>query len=100
MRSLVSTKIATSSSLQGPALLARASKACAPQDPRSRASAEYADLFAIRKCSDLEMLPWHGRVSDYPMPAYLKDIVVGADGEIDHDRLNARIHELESIANV
>jgi len=100
MRSLVSSKIATSSKLQGPALLARAAKACAPQDPRSRASAEYADLFAIRKCSDLEMLPWHGRVSDYPMPAYLEDIVVGVDGEIDHDRLNDRIQELEPIANV
>ena len=98
MRTLISSKIATTGTI-GAALLARAARACAPQDPRSRASAEYADLFAIRKCSDLEMLPWHG-VSDYPLPAYLEGIVDTASGEIDHERLDRRIRELEPIANV
>lgn len=100
MRSLVSSKIATASGPKGPELLKRAANACAPQDPRGRASAEYADLFAIRVCSDLEMLPWHGRISEYPLPAYLRGIVSDKDGEIDHDRLNHRIEELKPIANV
>jgi len=43
------------------------------------------------------MLPWHGRVSDYSMPAYLKDIVVGAEVETDHDRNSDRIQEVEPI---
>lgn len=99
MRTLISSKIATVAKLQGPSLLLRAAKACAPQDPRSRASAEYADLFAIRKCSDLEMLPWHGRFADYPLPDYLQGIVTG-DTEIDHEALDRRLAELEPIANV
>jgi hypothetical protein len=98
MRTLISSKIATTGTM-GASLLTRAARACAPQDPRSRASAEYADLFAIRKCSDLEMLPWHG-VTDYPLPAYLKGIVDVACGEIDQERLDRRIRELEPIANV
>lgn len=98
MRTMISSKIATTEAM-GPSLLSRAARACAPQDPRSRASAEYADLFAIRKCSDLEMLPWHG-VTDYPLPPYLEGIVDTASGNIDHERLDRRIRELEPIANV
>jgi hypothetical protein len=99
MRSLLSSKIATASKVQGNELLIRAANACAPQDPRSRASSEFADLFAIRKCSDLEMLPWHGRFATYPMPGYLRNVVTG-DLEIDHDALDFRLKELEAIANV
>lgn len=99
MRTLISSKIATAAKVQGTALLLRAAQTCAPQDPRSRASAEYADLFAIRKCSDLEMLPWHGRFASYPLPAHLRGIVTG-DTEIDHEALGRRLEELEAIANV
>lgn len=100
MRTLISCKIGTSNDSVGPALLKRAATACAPQDPRDKASAEYADLFAIRACSDLEMLPWYGRVSDYPLPAYLKGIVNDRDGEIDPELLNRRIEELKPHVNV
>jgi ATPase family associated with various cellular activities (AAA) len=100
MRTLISAKIATSDGAHDSRLLQRAAAACAPQDPRDRASAEYADLFAIRVCSDLEMLPWHGRISNYPLPEYLREIVSEQDGSIDLDHLNRRINELEPHVNV
>ncbi len=100
MRTLIASKIATIGSRNGPELVKRAAEACAAQDPRDRASAEYADLFAIRVCSDLEMFPWHGRVTDYPMPSYLRGIVSETDGSIDQERLNQRIQELKPLVNV
>jgi ATPase family protein associated with various cellular activities (AAA) len=100
MRSLLSSKIACDEDRTSTGLLLRAAKACASQDPRDRASSEYADLFAIRVCSDLEMLPWHGCVSEYPFPSYLREIVSNQDGSIDWDRLNRRIEELEPHVNV
>jgi hypothetical protein len=100
MRSIISSKIATSDDVQSSRIVERAAATCAPQDPRDRASAEYADLFAIRVCSDLEMLPWWGRISDYPLPAYLRGIVSERDGTVDLERLNRRIEELEPSVNV
>ncbi|MEI6607251.1 MAG: AAA family ATPase [Verrucomicrobiota bacterium] len=100
MRTLISSKLGTSSENLGPALLLQSANACAPQDPRDRASAEYADLFAIRACSDLDMLPWYGRVSDYPLPAYLKGIVNDSNGRIDTELLGRRIEELKPHVNV
>ena len=100
MRTLIASKIATTGSRNGAELVKRAAEACAAQDPRDRASAEYADLFAIRVCSDLEMFPWYGRITEYPLPEYLRDIVSETDGSIDQDRLNQRIEELKPLANV
>ena len=100
MRTLIASKIATIGSSNGTALVKRAAEACAAQDPRDRASAEYADLFAIRVCSDLEMFPWYGRITDYPLPEYLRGIVSETDGSIDQDSLNQRIEELKPLANV
>jgi hypothetical protein len=100
MRSLISSKIATLGAVTSTQIVERAATACAPQDPRDRASAEYADLFAIRVCSDLEMLPWWGRISEYPLPGYLRGIVNDQDGTVDMERLNRRIKELEPNANV
>jgi ATPase family associated with various cellular activities (AAA) len=100
MRTLISSKIGTSEGVVGPALLKRAASACAPQDPRDRASAEFADLFAIRACSDLEMLPWYGRLTDYPLPTYLKGIIDETTGEPDPEALNRRIEELKPHVNV
>lgn len=100
MRTLIASKIATIGSRNGAELVKRAAEACAPQDPRDRASAEYADLFAIRVCSDLEMFPWYGRITEYPLPEYLRGIVSETDGSIDQDRLNQRIEELKPLANV
>lgn len=100
MRTLISSKLSTTGERENSALLLRAAKACAPQDPRDRASAEYADLFAIRACSDLEMLPWHGRLTEFPLPAYLKGIIDEVTGEPDPEALNRRIDELKPHANV
>lgn len=100
MRMLISSKIGTTDGSPSPSLLLHAAKSCAPQDPRDRASAEYADLFAIRACSDLERLPWFGRMTDYPLPAYLKEIIDEATGEPDPEALNRRIEELKPHVNV
>lgn len=100
MQILISSKLACQAEAPSPRLLLRAAQACAPQDPRDRASGEYADLFAIRACSDLEMLPWYGRISDYPLPKYLREIVSEQDGSVDLDRLNHRIEELKPHVNV
>ena len=100
MRTLIASKIATIGSRNGTELVKRTAEACAAQDPRDRASAEYADLFAIRVCSDLEMFPWYGRITEYPLPEYLRGIVSETDGSIDQDRLNQRIEELQPLANV
>lgn len=100
MRTLIASKISTTNEGAKPTLLLRAAKACAPQDPRDRASAEYADLFAIRACSDLEMLPWHGRLTEFPLPAYLKGIIDEQTGEPDTEALNRRIEELKPHVNV
>jgi hypothetical protein len=100
MRTLISSKIGTTEGISGSALLLHAANSCAPQDPRDRASAEYADLFAIRACSDLEMLPWYGRMTEYPLPVYLKGIVSEDSGEIDPDALNRRVEELKPHVNV
>jgi hypothetical protein len=100
MRTLIASKIATIRVTNGAELVKRAALACATQDPRDRASAEYADLFAIRVCSDLEMFPWHGRITDYPLPNYLRGIVSETDGSIDQECLNQRIQELKPLVNV
>ena len=100
MRTLISSKISTTDGGLNQALLLRAANACAPQDPRDRASAEFADLFAIRACSDLEMLPWHGRLTEFPLPAYLKEIIDESTGEPDPEALNRRIEELKPNVSV
>jgi hypothetical protein len=100
MRTLISSKISTTDEGATPSLLLRAAKACAPQDPRDRASAEYADLFAIRACSDLEMLPWFGRMTEYPLPTYLQGIIDENSGEPDPEALNRRLEELRPHVNV
>lgn len=100
MRTILSSKIAVGDDRQPLQILRQAAADCAPQHPRDRAGAEYADLFAISVCSDLSMLPWHGRISEYPLPAYLKNIVSDVDGTIDIERLHRRIEELKPHVNV
>jgi AAA+ superfamily predicted ATPase len=104
IRSILSSKIATNRNRPPIELLELAAADCAPQHPRDRAGAEYADLYAISVCSDFAMLPWHGCIDDYPIPGYLKGIVsaqVGADeGHIDWDRLSSRLEELRPLVNV
>jgi len=104
IRTIVSSKIATGGGRQPESLLQQAAADCAPQHPRDRAGAEYADLYAISVCSDFAMLPWYGRITDYPIPRYLQGIVsdqVSAEeGHIDQDRLTRRLEELKPHVNV
>ena len=100
IRSLICARASSGDDPHDVKMLARAAKACATLDPRSRCSAEYADLYAIRKCSDLEMLPWHGRAGDYPWPAYLKPLVDQRTGEVDMGALDHRLNELKQIVNI
>jgi hypothetical protein len=46
------------------------------------------------------MLPWHERITEYPLPPYLKGIISETDGSIDLDRLAHRIGELKPHVNV
>jgi len=104
IRTIVSSKIATGGGRKPESLLQQAAADCAPQHPRDRAGAEYADLYAISVCSDFAMLPWYGRITDYPIPRYLQGIVsdqVSAEeGHIDQDRLTRRLEELNPHVNV
>ena len=101
MRTMISSKIATRGrDADTTRLLREAAADCAMQHPRDRAGAEYADIFAISVCTDHAMLPWWGRITDYPLPAYLKGIVSEADGSIDMERLSHRIEELKPHVNV
>jgi hypothetical protein len=99
IRQMLSTKLALVGS-SSEEVIKLAAEHAAPQDPVARASAEYADLSAILLCKDLSWLPWHGEISNYPLPAYLRGIVSDRDGSVDRDRLQARIKELEPLANV
>ena len=104
MRTIVSSKIATKGGRQAESLLQQAAMDCAPQHPRDRAGAEYADLVAISVCSDFSMLPWYGEITDYPIPPYLNGIVSeqisAAEGHIDPERLFRRLEELKPLVNV
>ena len=100
MRSIIASKMFTGVGRNPQALVQQAAADCAPQHPRDRAGAEYADLFAISVCTDLSMLPWHGRITDYPLPQYLQGIVSETDGSIDVELLNRRITELKPHVNV
>jgi ATPase family associated with various cellular activities (AAA) len=100
MRILISSKIGTEKEPRASQILRRAAVDCAPQHPRDRAGAEYADLFAISVCSDLALLPWYNRIASYPLPTYLRGIVNESDGTIDLDRLSHRIKELQPQVNV
>lgn len=100
MRTLISCMLACDEEPASSQMILHAAQACSPQDPRDRLSSEYADLFAIRVCSNLKSMPWHGRIAHYPLPAYLRGIVSESDGGIDKDRLNRRIEELKPHVNV
>lgn len=100
IRSILSSKIGMANDQQPLLLLKRAAQDCAPQSQRDRAGAEYADLYAIDVCSDLSLLPWHDRISNYPLPKYLRRIVSERDGSVDRDRLHDRLEELKPHVNV
>lgn len=100
MRALLSSKISTGDNWREGTLLLQAAGDCAEQHPRDRISAEYADLYAISVCSDRSMLPWHGNITDYPLPDYLKGIVSETDGSVDAERLQQRIQEIAPKVNV
>jgi hypothetical protein len=67
---------------------------------QNRASIIYSELWSIRVTTSRAFFPWYGNSSEFPFPDHLKDIVDPETGEVDYDRLNERIDELEPYANV
>lgn len=64
-----------------------------------RASAIYADLWAIKLTTSKRFFPWYGQ-PDYAFPDYLRGIVDPVSGEIDREALEAKITELAPYAKV
>lgn len=65
-----------------------------------RASAIYADLWAIRSCLWRPYFPWHSDPANYPFPEYLKGVVDERTGEVLMDALETRIEEYRPHANL
>ena len=65
-----------------------------------RASAEYADLCAIRSCTSKAFFPWYGIEQTYPFPAHLDGLVESAKGDVNQKLLAERIAALHSQANL
>ena len=64
------------------------------------ASAIFADLWAIKRCSSRSFLPWATNPGSYPYPDYLQEIVDPATGDIRVEQLEKRISELRPHAKV
>ncbi|HEX6748070.1 MAG TPA: AAA family ATPase [Longimicrobium sp.] len=65
-----------------------------------RVSSEYADLWAIRACTSKRYLPWYADPGAYPYPAHLRELVDPVSGDVDVERLDARIRALGPGAHV
>ena len=64
-----------------------------------RASAIYADLWAIQCCGSRQFLPWADDPT-YPFPEYLKGVVDSSTGEVNTVELIRSIQEYQPHANV
>lgn len=76
-----------------PDLILESATTAAETTQRDRASAEFADLFAIKLASDRRFFPWADDPQNFPYPAYLKGIL-RKDGAADQNKLDARLAEL------
>ncbi len=65
-----------------------------------RASAEYADLWAVKTCTSKRFFPWKGTEASYPFPEHLDGIVDRRTGELDLGLLETRITALKPKANL
>jgi AAA+ superfamily predicted ATPase len=65
-----------------------------------RASAIYADLWAIRSCASHRFLPWYDDPGSYPYPNHLRGLVDDRSGEVDLAELDRRIEEYRPHADV
>jgi SpoVK/Ycf46/Vps4 family AAA+-type ATPase len=65
-----------------------------------RASAVYADLWALKVCTFDHYLPWFGEVDHYPFPQHVEGLVDRSSGRLDRRELDRRIIELAPSANV
>jgi len=65
-----------------------------------RASAIYADLWAIRACASRQFLPWHAAPSEYPFPEHLRGVVNEQTGEVIVSDMDRRIEEYRPHASV
>lgn len=65
-----------------------------------RASAIYADLWAIRSCLWRPYFPWFSDPANYSFPEYLRGVVDERTGEVLMDALESRIDEYRPHANL
>jgi len=65
-----------------------------------RASAIYADLWAVRSCGSRRFLPWHDDPASYPFPEYLRGVVDERTGALRAAELDQRIEEYRPHASV
>jgi len=100
IRTIISSKKSTGMGKRPEELLRLAAEDCTHQHPRDRAGAEYADLYAISVCTDKALYPWHERITEYQLPAYLKGIVSEKDGSVDPILLQRQIDKLKPQVNV
>ncbi|HEX2219909.1 MAG TPA: AAA family ATPase, partial [Gemmatimonadales bacterium] len=87
IRAALSVAMLTASELD-PEIVLQAARDLRPS--ADRVSSEYADLWAIRACTSKRYLPWNRDPGVYPYPAYLRELVDPATGDVDVERLDAR----------
>jgi hypothetical protein len=101
---LVATRSLTAGRMDAAGLVASARDAC-EASPVDRLWAEFADLSALRRCSQKSFFPWAGQ-PDYPFPPHLKNMVKSNDSvgmgdstiaSLDTAALDARLAELEPV---
>ena len=66
----------------------------------SRTSSIYADLWAVRCCTQKSLFPWADSPASYPFPAHLEGVIDPVNGDKNEDELRKRIEELRPYANV
>jgi hypothetical protein len=96
--SLVITS-AMSEAILSPDLILESAKMAAETTQRDRASAEFADLFAIKLASDRRFLPWADNSRAFPYPHYLRGLIHD-DGGVDQDKLDVRLQELRPLVDL
>ena len=70
-----------------------------PLDEASWLSAVYADLVAISLTVSKRLLPWDGREDTYPYPDYILE-VLDENHQVDSEKLNAKLKQLQPYVNV
>jgi len=60
----------------------------------------YADLWAVRVCSQKAYLPWAANPAAYEFPPHLAELVDPKSGDVDTEKLDATLAAMKAHANV